>query len=282
VVFVNSCDAMRRLADAWRTTFERDRVAFLDLPMAADERSVGFLAAEISRLKDVLTRWSGRSVTAADLEASFARYNQLADSLQALRVRHRQRARRGGAAFIQSFTHQAMTEPLADVLARLPAAIAEFDALPQATDLTPVYLFGNVLPDPEMFAFFESCGANIAGDDLCTSGRAFARHDGLPDLRDCRPLARGLLARPPCARTVDAANAGRLAEDVADAAKACGARGVIAHFMKFCDPYLARLPAIRTALQEAGLPLLALEGDCTLRSLGQQRTRVEAFVEMLG
>jgi benzoyl-CoA reductase/2-hydroxyglutaryl-CoA dehydratase subunit BcrC/BadD/HgdB len=52
--------------------------------------------------------------------------------------------------------------------------------------------------------------------------------------------------------------------------------------MKFCDPYLARLPAVRAELKQAGLPLLVLEGDCTLRSLGQHRTRIEAFVEMLG
>jgi benzoyl-CoA reductase/2-hydroxyglutaryl-CoA dehydratase subunit BcrC/BadD/HgdB len=65
-------------------------------------------------------------------------------------------------------------------------------------------------------------------------------------------------------------------------AKASGARGVIAHVVKFCDPYLVRMPAFREALREAGLPILVLEGDCTLRSLGQHRTRIEAFVEMLG
>ena len=57
---------------------------------------------------------------------------------------------------------------------------------------------------------------------------------------------------------------------------------MIVHVMKFCDPYLNRLPGIRHELRDAGLPALVLEGDCTLRSLGQKRTRIEAFVEMLG
>jgi benzoyl-CoA reductase/2-hydroxyglutaryl-CoA dehydratase subunit BcrC/BadD/HgdB len=56
---------------------------------------------------------------------------------------------------------------------------------------------------------------------------------------------------------------------------------VIGHTVKFCDPYLARLAAVRRTLQEAGMPFLVLEGDCTLRAIGQQRTRIEAFVEML-
>ena len=38
------------------------------------------------------------------------------------------------------------------------------------------------------------------------------------------------------------------------------------------------MPVVRCL---AGLPLLVLEGDCTSRSLGQQTTRIEAFVEML-
>jgi benzoyl-CoA reductase/2-hydroxyglutaryl-CoA dehydratase subunit BcrC/BadD/HgdB len=42
-----------------------------------------------------------------------------------------------------------------------------------------------------------------------------------------------------------------------------------------------RLPALRDGFRDAEVPLLVLEGDCTLRSLGQQRTRIEAFVEML-
>jgi benzoyl-CoA reductase/2-hydroxyglutaryl-CoA dehydratase subunit BcrC/BadD/HgdB len=72
-----------------------------------------------------------------------------------------------------------------------------------------------------------------------------------------------------------------MAVDILDRAKACGARGVIGHILKFCDPYLARLPFVRETLKEAHLPLLLLEGDCTLRSIGQQRTRIEAFIEML-
>jgi len=29
------------------------------------------------------------------------------------------------------------------------------------------------------------------------------------------------------------------------------------------------------------MPLLMLEGDCSLRTIGQQKTRIEAFIEML-
>ena len=41
------------------------------------------------------------------------------------------------------------------------------------------------------------------------------------------------------------------------------------------------LVAILEALRQAGIPLLLLEGDCSLGSIEQQRTRIEAFIEML-
>jgi len=80
---------------------------------------------------------------------------------------------------------------------------------------------------------------------------------------------------------LDPATHGALAKDVARRARESGARGVIAHVVKFCDPYLGRMPAVRDELRSTGFALLVLEGDCTMRSLEQHRTRIEAFVEML-
>jgi benzoyl-CoA reductase/2-hydroxyglutaryl-CoA dehydratase subunit BcrC/BadD/HgdB len=41
------------------------------------------------------------------------------------------------------------------------------------------------------------------------------------------------------------------------------------------------MPGVREALKREGLPFLLLEGDCTLRSIGQHKTRIEAFIEMM-
>ena len=64
-------------------------------------------------------------------------------------------------------------------------------------------------------------------------------------------------------------------------AQGSNAKGVIGFTVKFCDPYLARIPMIRDTLKEAGLPFLTIEGDCTTGAMGQQQTRIEAFTEML-
>jgi benzoyl-CoA reductase/2-hydroxyglutaryl-CoA dehydratase subunit BcrC/BadD/HgdB len=41
------------------------------------------------------------------------------------------------------------------------------------------------------------------------------------------------------------------------------------------------MPGVREALKREGIPFLLLEGDCTLRSIGQHKTRIEAFIEMM-
>jgi len=82
-------------------------------------------------------------------------------------------------------------------------------------------------------------------------------------------------------RRTSVLDAFKMADDILTRAQASGARGVIGQTLKFCDPYLDRLPMVRETLRQAGIPLLLLEGDCSLRSIEQQRTRIEAFIEML-
>ncbi len=282
VVLMDSCDAMRRLADAWGAARPAERVVFLDLPVNCDDRSVAYFRKELDRLVGQLCEWSGRQVTADVVTRSVERYNDLASRLALLAERAADGALPGGRKALQEILDRSVTQPVAESLAELKRIDDEPD-VPQDTDArTPVFLFGNVLPGPEPFELLEACGCRVVGDDVCTGSRQLVPMTikGTEDVMT--QLARAVLSRPPCARTVDASQPGQLAEQVRARAKACGAKGVVAHVMKFCDPYLARLPAVRESLQEAGLPLLVLEGDCTLRSLGQQRTRVEAFVEMLG
>ena len=60
-----------------------------------------------------------------------------------------------------------------------------------------------------------------------------------------------------------------------------GARGVIVHLVKFCEPELFDVPALRALCVARGLPLLQIDGELERELSAQSVTRVEAFVEML-
>lgn len=283
VVFMNSCDAMRRLADAWLEARPRERGVLLDLPVTADERAVAYMGSELARLAECLSAWGGRRPAAEAVVASARRYGELAEGLAELVGRAARGELPGGRRALQELLNRSVTEPPEDSLAEVRRLVAAPRAEGPAVSGVPVYVFGNVMPDPEAFDLLEGCGVQVVGDDLCTGARQivpFALDGADEDVM--RALGRALLERPRCARTLEPAEPSLLGREVAARARAAGAQGVIAHVIKFCDPYLARMPAVRAALADAGLPLLVLEGDCTLRSLGQHRTRIEAFVEMLG
>lgn len=275
MVFINSCDAMRRLNDAFIR--QGIKTAFLDLPVTGGERSIVRYAADMKVLYDTLCAWSGLSPDESRLAEKMAEYGDLFDLLEKARARRDQGSL--SAEKFQALVNTICAFPAKDAAADINRAL---DEAPQRPDpkAVPVYLFGNVLPDPEAFAMIESCGARICGEDFCTGSRFLApmiEGDGDVFAR----LSRSIIEKPPCARTLDPARPGGIGQDVVMAATEAGAKGVIAQYLKFCDPYLSRMPLVRQALKAAGIPLLVLEGDCTQGSIGQSRTRIEAFLEML-
>ena len=284
MVFINSCDAMRRLADAWERVRPNDPVIRMELPTTVDDNSVSYLGGEIAALANTLSGMNGRPVDQERIRAAIARYAELSAMLEKLKSLINSGVLRGGSPRIQKLYNRASTEPIGQLLRELSRMISdEPKHVASAGDSVPVLLFGNVLPDPEAFSLFESCGALIVDDDFCTGSRLFSSAgQSMDETEDIFvQLAKAILSQPPCARTFDPDHPGKIARDILSRASACGARGVIGHTLKFCDPYLARLPAVRDTFRDAGFPLLLLEGDCTLRSIGQQRTRIEAFIEMM-
>jgi len=280
MVFMNSCDSMRRLYDAWKTVRVDMNIVLIDLPSVSTKSSVGFFRDELERLSRTLEQWGGTAIDDAALAGSIDLYNRVSSLFTALREKATRSELKGDSAALQEAYNKASIFSPEESIEFLEAILKEGADIKQGESGVPVYLFGNMLPEPEAFTLFESCGAHIVSDDLCTGSRLFATIETVDDDR-LRNLARGILRRPSCARTFSAERPGSLGDDVATAAINAGARGVIGYTAKFCDPYIARLPGVWESLKREGIPFLLLEGDCTLRSIGQHRTRIEAFVEMM-
>ena len=282
MIFMNSCDAMRRLANAWQRVRPDIEGVLIDLPTTTSEEDTIFLKGEMERLRGILDQWSGVPQRLEKLAESIRLYNQMAGYFEELRTRVKNGTLQRGAQLLQETYLKASGTAPEMMVKELKALLSTKDDDRNA-DGVPIYLFGNVMPEAETFALFASCGVRIMGEDLCTGSRLFTEiiidPDNPADM--LAGYARGLLNRPPCARTLSASQPGKLALDIVTTAKQYQASGVIGYTVKFCDPYIARLPGIRAALKREGIPFLMLEGDCTVRSIGQQKTRIEAFIEML-
>jgi len=92
-------------------------------------------------------------------------------------------------------------------------------------------------------------------------------------------LCRRYWAAAPCpTRSADSAVR---TDHLAGLAERSGARGVLLHLVKFCEPELFDVPAVRRAFAARGLPVLVLEGELETELPAQAVTRIEAFVELL-
>jgi benzoyl-CoA reductase/2-hydroxyglutaryl-CoA dehydratase subunit BcrC/BadD/HgdB len=136
------------------------------------------------------------------------------------------------------------------------------------------------VPEPAaLLATLNGAGAFVAADDYAAVGRRVVRAAGEPAADPWRALVDRSFAAPPCpTRGVDTAL--RMAHLVGLAERS-GARGVVVHVVKFCEPELFDIPAIREAFAARGLPVLVLEGELEGALSQQAVTRLEAFAELL-
>jgi benzoyl-CoA reductase/2-hydroxyglutaryl-CoA dehydratase subunit BcrC/BadD/HgdB len=76
-------------------------------------------------------------------------------------------------------------------------------------------------------------------------------------------------------------NPGRI-EDILRLVKEYKVDGVIDYSLQFCNLYTTESYLVQQALKEAGIPVLHLETDYSEQDFEQLRTRVGAFLEILG
>ncbi|MCC6159667.1 MAG: 2-hydroxyacyl-CoA dehydratase [Deltaproteobacteria bacterium] len=143
----------------------------------------------------------------------------------------------------------------------------------------PIFITGYVPEPMSIFDVVAEAGAYVAGDDYAAVGRRVNSRTEL-DLSDPWAALVDLYdSASPCP-THSAEQAPRLAHLDAIMQR-CGARGVIIHEQKFCEPQLFDVPALRRHFGAHGIPQLYLEGELESDFSGQARTRIEAFIETL-
>ncbi len=162
-------------------------------------------------------------------------------------------------------------------LAELRAFRARFpEGAPRAG--VPILVSGYVPEPAEILQVLDGAGAFVAADDHAALGRRVVRAP-VTAADPWEALLARYWAAPPCStRSADPAERVRHLTGLLERS---GARGVILHLVKFCEPELFDVPLLRRAFADRGVPVLYLEGELERELSGQAVTRLEAFVEML-
>ncbi|MCB2185032.1 MAG: 2-hydroxyacyl-CoA dehydratase family protein [Deltaproteobacteria bacterium] len=127
----------------------------------------------------------------------------------------------------------------------------------------------------------ESAGAVIVGEESCVGERG--NRNLVPDsAATLDELMEAVIDRYfgiECA--IFTPNPERLAH-VMDMHHDLHADGVIHYGLQFCQPYLMESLPVEKALREQGIRTLRVETDYSMEDVEQLKTRVEAFLELLG
>lgn len=172
-----------------------------------------------------------------------------------------------------------MANKLAEELEdRVKAGVGVFSAGTKRILLTGTPL---AVPNWKLHHVVETSGAVVVCEEMCTGTRYF---ENLVDETQTtlegqfRALSERYMKNN-CACFTP--NEGRI-DDILRLAREYKVDGVIDTNLKFCTLYDVEKSAVAKALEEEGIPVLSLETDYTDNDVEQLRTRVGAFVEMLG
>ena len=279
IIFSHTCDTMQGLAEIWALQGGIPLQFNLMIPSHFDsELSRPYLKAELERFKNFLDSNVGK-ITPENLKTSIQLFNRIRQNLQEIyHRRSKSHTQISGADFARVIRagylmdRQRYRDLLDELLAGLPAKTE------QSKNRVPVYLAGNMIHSDSYFSLIEEAGAIVVQDDLC-SGTRFLRLMVSEDADPIDSLTSRYLNSFLCPTQHNGAHAH--IETLLREVEKSGAKGVIFLFYKYCESHFFDYPDLKQALESKGIPTLLLEVEDPSYSVGQLKTRVQAFVEML-
>lgn len=285
VVIANSCDAMRRLYDAWRYFVKGPGfIHLLDIPKKVDKESIEYFRVCLVGLKEAIEAHYKIKLTERALKEAINTVNQTRQLLSQLYSLRKEDNPPISGREISSIMKSAMTQPKQEFNQRLTSLLLELKNRPSEPDLLNtnkirILITGGFIDQSEIVSLIERLGAHVVCEDLCTGLRYFADEVDA-NLEPLTGLSRRYLNRPPCARMIDT-DTDRRFDCLWNLIEEYRIEGVIYYTLKFCDTNLFEFPYLRERLRLKGVPILFLDSDGSSGYLGQMRTRVEAFLESL-
>ncbi len=280
VIFVNSCDAMRRLHDVWKRYVPTKFIHILDIPMGNLTLGANYLKEEFIKLKIALEKHASIVIKDEDIRNAIEVFNEsrlIYNQLNSLRIENPPSIT--GTNLMNLTSDFFITEPKIwndKTKGILEKNKPSFQKVVKNNN-PRILLSGSPLHEIDFISFMEEIGLNVVYEDLCTGSKFFDLViKNSPDL--LASLSEAYLNRTPCARMMQI---DERVDQICKMAEKFKADGIIHHSLKFCDTYLYDVPALKKFLNEKGLSVLFIESDGGLGDINQIRTRIEAFLEII-
>lgn len=290
LIIVNSCDAMRRLYDAWRHYVRGTFIYLLDLPRDDSAKDIQYYQDNLQSLINELEEKFKIKISEDLLYQAILLCNKTRELLAELSDLYiNEKVSLSALEFLQ-MVKGSMVFPQEEYNRLLEKFIKdakkEENILSNCSGIrnkSKILITGTIMDDLSIAEVIEDYGGKIVFVDMCTGNRYFQNQIPLKTSKKInnnplKLLAEYYLSKTPCPRMM---NLEKRWEYLLKIIKDNQVEGVIFYNLKFCDTSFFELPIIRERLQKYGISSLCLEGEFASSTSGRIKTRIQAFLEVL-
>jgi bzd-type benzoyl-CoA reductase N subunit len=289
LVIPHACDSMARSKDVWKYTLGLPYFHFIDTPHNTSDSSLDFFVSVLGTFCKSLGKFAGKEISAVSLAQAIKAYNENRTRIWELYELRKSDPPLLSGAEMTKVLVAAMSLPVREATRLLEGVLAEVKQRPPfATEKKPrIMVVGAEVDDAAFIELIEAAGAWVVTDDLCPGGRehrAFVKTEGDPVAALAERYLRGIM----CGRSYvqPAGDYPQYLEQrfghITRAARDYGVDGIVLYIYKYCDPFGFEVPAMKSFIEAQGIPVLYLEDEYSMSTIGRLRTRIQAFLEMLG
>jgi len=290
MVIPHGCDSMVRSYSAWSYSLPYSYFHFINIPTVCGESSSEFFDAELNTFRRSLEKFAGKAITNDDLARTIRIYNENRDKVRALyEFRKADPPLISGTELTMALT-VGSSLPIGEFNTLLDQFLAEIGRRKKSPlkKGPRIFIDGACLDNIELINLVEELGGNVVADTICNGARDyFPKTDVGGDPIDA--LAHRYLDKINCPKTYRENKTGTFEGDIASRFNDIGAYakefkvdGAILYVYKYCDPFGFEVPARKAYYQSIHVPLLHLEDVYSAGTISQLRTRIQAFLEMIG
>ncbi|MGQ9545620.1 MAG: 2-hydroxyacyl-CoA dehydratase subunit D [Dehalococcoidia bacterium] len=288
IVIPHACDSICRTYDVWKYTLGLPYSHLINMPHSTDKPSLDFYKAELNTFRRSLGRFAGRDISDQDLTQTIAMYNH-----NRTRLRELYELRKGNPPSISGtevakLLIAAVSIPVAEATELVSSISEEVKCREKvaAARSARLMVVGAQVDNIDFINLVEDSSAWVVTDDLCPGAREFS--SDVPITADPMDgIAERYLRKIYCGRTFRERTGGyqeyleQRFGHIRRSIRDFKVDGVVLYIYKYCDPFGFEVPAMKSYIESQGTPVLYLEDEYSLSTIGRLRTRIQAFLELL-
>jgi len=289
IVISHACDSICRTYDVWKYTLNLPYSHLINMPHGTDKPSLDFYKAELNTFRRSLARFAGREISDQDLTRTIGLYNRNRAKVRELYELRKSSPPSISGTELAKCLVASVSIPVAEATEVIGDVIGEAKRREKALVAKSARLMvvGAQVDNIDFINLVEDSGAWVVADDLCPGAREFS--SDVPVTADpVDGIAERYLMEIRCARTFRERTGsyqeyleqrfGHIHRSIRD----FKIDGVVLYIYKYCDPFGFEVPAMKSYIESKGVPVLYLEDEYSMSTIGRLRTRIQAFLELIG